>query len=200
MASEALTQLTPFIVLAGVLVMGLLVYERTGLRLGGILVLPLLLFYTLADWRLLVCFAGGAVAATWIGMYIQSRTFLYGRRLMIIYLAAGLLSCGSLIVILLPGYPGVALTVLPGIFAYNVHREGRPVRSLTVFSGMFVAGYFIVVAAHAAHSLPNFGPTGPAAIFMPFALVDVPRATDLVLGLLAMLMQTLNDLLGGGSE
>ncbi len=102
---------------------GIVIYERTGWRLGGVLVAPLLAIYTVADPWLLVVFAGAAIVSLLGAGLARRRWFLYGRRIMAFHILLGLGASLALLHLLPVHYSGIALPVLPGIFAYNVHRE-----------------------------------------------------------------------------
>jgi hypothetical protein len=120
--------------LAVFLVFGLIVHERTGLRLGGVLVLPLLLLYSLLDLTALAVFALAAIVALAVGHVLYRRTFLYGRRLLYVFLLAGI---GATIVAraFIDTELGVfVLAILPGLFAYNLHREGNLLKGATAFA------------------------------------------------------------------
>jgi hypothetical protein len=129
------------------LVLGLVAYERFGMRLGGVLVLPLLTAYTLFEPRLVPVFVGAAAIAYFAGKLVQRNTLVYGRRLLYTYIGLGLLASSALIYLTGIGVAGIALAVLPGIFAFNVHREGKPMRSVGQFAFLYVP---TVLLAHVA--------------------------------------------------
>lgn len=139
--------LLAYIVLGTSLLVGLLVYERHDLRLGGVLVLPLLVVYALFSPRILPLFFGAALLTYAAGEGIRSRTLLYGRRLLYAYLLVGLVTSAVLIHSLLTSYHGVAFAVLPGIFAFNMHREPRPARAMGSFAAILVPVFLIVHVA-----------------------------------------------------
>lgn len=116
------------------LLVGLLAYERWGLRLGGVLVLPLLTLYILGDPRFAAVFAFSAATTYAVGELIHRRTLIYGRRIFSVFLISSCLAtaCGSF-VLRIPLH-GVVLPIMPGLFSFNLHREGQPVRGVVIFS------------------------------------------------------------------
>ena len=119
--------------LAAFLVFGLILYEKTGLRLGGVLVLPLLLVYALFDLNVVAVFALASAASLLIGQLIHTQALLYGRRLLYVFLIVGI---GATLVA--KSFIGMAIgsfiiALLPGLFAYNLHREGRYVEGTSAF-------------------------------------------------------------------
>jgi hypothetical protein len=135
------------LVLAACLAIGLLIYERYGLRLGGVLVLPLVTAYALFDPRILLGFFLGSVATYGLGELVVRRTLIYGRRLLYVYIVGGLFLTASALHLLGVEVAGMALVVLPGIFAFNLHREGAPTRRLATFAAILAPLYLV---AHVA--------------------------------------------------
>lgn len=113
----------PYAALVLSLLVGLWFYERRNWRLGGVIVLPLLVYYSLQDLMLLVIFIIATAGALLSGMVLRRRTLIYGRRLLYAYLISGIIVGGTASLLIGPSYDGVIITVLPGIFAYNLHRE-----------------------------------------------------------------------------
>jgi hypothetical protein len=122
-----------WMLLAVFLVVGLVVHERTGSRLGGVLVLPLLLVYALIDLSVLVVFAVGAIFALLVGGYFYSQRLYYGRRLLYVFLLSGLASSFALVPLIEPNVGTIVMALLPGLFAYNLHREGRFLEGVSTF-------------------------------------------------------------------
>ena len=114
-------------------VAGLVAYERFGTRLGGVLVLPYLGVYALGSPSVLFLFAIATVVTFAVGEVIHRNALLYGRRMLIAYVLVSLVA--SLIANALVGVSltGVFLPILPGLMAYNLHREGRALWDTTVF-------------------------------------------------------------------
>jgi hypothetical protein len=119
--------------LAVFLLVGLFVHERTGLRLGGAIVLPLLLVYTLFDLNVLVIFAFASLLAFLIGTVVHNRTLVYGRRMFILFLVLGVLATAIARLFIPTDVGGFALAVVPGVFAFNLHREGHYLRAASTF-------------------------------------------------------------------
>ncbi|SDR31973.1 poly-gamma-glutamate biosynthesis protein PgsC/CapC [Natronobacterium texcoconense] len=122
------------IVAATLTVLGLLIgigiVQQYGLRLSGVLVVPLFAVYALYDFVAIPAFALGIVAAYGGLMVLQRRTFLFGRQLLLasmgISMAVPLGVFGGLT---LAGVPGLTLSeftfigsILPGVAAYNYHQ------------------------------------------------------------------------------
>ncbi|MFP5224318.1 MAG: poly-gamma-glutamate biosynthesis protein PgsC/CapC, partial [Actinomycetota bacterium] len=121
------------------LVVGLWIYERFGSRLGGVLVLPFVVVYALIDLLTLVVFAVGAVASFAGGEALYRTTLLYGRRLLVAFLLISLASSLVVSTFLETSIGGIFLPIVPGLFAYNIHREGRPVWGAAMFLAVLVA-------------------------------------------------------------
>jgi hypothetical protein len=173
------------LVLAACLGLGLLIYERYGLRLGGVLVLPLVTAYALFDPRILLGFFLGSMATYGLGELVVRRTLIYGRRLLYVYILGGLFLTAAALHVLGVEMTGIALVVLPGIFAFNLHREGAPVRRLTTFASILAPIYLVahlalypvgfegglfqvfpgfeLIVADVVHFLPRLDPIGTAS-------------------------------------
>jgi len=130
--------------LAAFLVLGLVLYERTGRRLGGVLVLPLLLVYAIFDIDILVVFALSAALALAVGQFIHSQALVYGRRLLYVFLLVGIVATFLARQYVDISMGGFILALLPGLFAYNLHREGRYVEGTAAFALWF--GILLTVA------------------------------------------------------
>lgn len=133
------------------ILLGLLVYERRGLRLGGVLVLPLLVSYALLDLAVLPVFGMAAAVAYGTGEAVHRRTLLYGRRVFVVFLLLGVVSMVAAEFLLGLHQGGLLMALLPGLFAFNLHREGTPARS----SGLFLVwlGVFVLLGAGALLAL-----------------------------------------------
>lgn len=131
--------LTLWVLLGAFLLVGLYVYERKGRRLGGVLVLPLLIIYALVDLVAIVVFGLAAVVALIAGHVAYDRTLLYGRRLLVVFLIIGLAATAVIALALPLGAHAFMFALLPGLFAYNLHREGDQVEAATSFM-LWLAG------------------------------------------------------------
>lgn len=137
------TDLAPYLLFAAFLVVGLLAYERRGLRLGGVVVLPLLLVYALFDLQALAVFTLATVLVLLLGHWLHHRTLVYGRRLFILYLLLSVAATALVKVFIGTTFGPFTIAILPGLFAYNLHREGDYARGLTAFS-LWLAGLLMV--------------------------------------------------------
>lgn len=141
----------PLALLALFLGVGLFCYDRWGIRLGGVLVLPLLLAYVIVDPNALWVFAFASTVSFAGGHVAYERTFVYGRRLLYLFLLLGITATlVALLWIPLRGETAM-MALLPGLFAYNLHREGRYSAGLAAFLLWFAillsacaAGYWII--------------------------------------------------------
>lgn len=120
------------------LLAGLAATQLRGLRLGGVVVVPLSAVYTLYRFETLPLLVASVAAAYLALSILERRTLLYGRPLFVAALAAGALAA-ALSVALARRLAGPAVasptvafvgSVLPGIAAYNFHRLD-PDRRLT---------------------------------------------------------------------
>lgn len=119
-----------YVVLASVLLVGLFLYERYGWRLGGVMVLPLVAAYGLLEPWILPVFVATTILAYLAGEAVRRRTLIYGRRMLYVHILAGLLAAGVLLEVLGADGVGVVLAVLPGITAFNLHRQPSATRSM----------------------------------------------------------------------
>lgn len=184
--------LYPYIAMALFLLLGLVIYERTGLRLGGVVVLPLLLVYALVDLNAVWMFGAVSAAAFAVGHVLHERTLLYGRRLFIVFLVVGL-ACSALAMAALgtPAAP-LMLALLPGIFAFNLHREGNYTRGTSAF--MLWLGLILGAVSFVSWTLDNLAGTVPALV------IELrPASVTLHGGLALAAAATLEDA-GGAAE
>jgi hypothetical protein len=133
--------------LAAFLLLGLFLYERTGMRLGGVLVLPLLLVYAIFDVNIVAVFAVASAFTLVVGQIVHSQTFLYGRRLLYAFILIGMAATVAALHYVTVAVAGVILALLPGIFAYNLHREGRYLEGASAFAMWFGIMLMAAVAA-----------------------------------------------------
>jgi hypothetical protein len=167
--------ITAWLMLAVFLMAGLFIYERTGLRLGGVLVLPLLLVYALFDFNILIVFGISALVTLWIGTAVFRRSLLYGRRLLYVFLVVGILATLGARLFIQTEMEGFVLAILPGLFAYNLHREGDYVAGASAFLFWFgilmmaaIAGFWVLTSdgsvARAFQGMVPGGVVGTAAV------------------------------------
>ena len=137
-------------VLFGVYVVaGLLAYEQWGVRMGGVLAMPYLVVYALSDLTVLLLFALATVTAYVAGEAVHRRTLIYGRRMLVAFLLVSLMASFAFNAVLDVSISGVFLPILPGLFAYNLHREGRPAWHSGVFTAAVLAGLVFAFAVRA---------------------------------------------------
>jgi hypothetical protein len=122
------------------------VRSRYGLRLGGVIVVPVVVFAAFRNqWMLGLWVASAAVS--YVGVWaVHRRTLLYGRVLLSLAVVFGLVTTASL-VSSVPTRHGLLpffVAILGGVTAYNVHVVPPRERPETV---ALVAGAFVVVAA-----------------------------------------------------
>lgn len=183
-----------FGLLALFIVLGLLVYERRGLRLGGVLVLPLLVVYALNDLSALPVFAIAAAVTFAGGEVTHHQTLFYGRRIFVVYLLLGIAATFIAGVALGVQQDSLLMAVLPGLFAFNLHREGRPLRGSALFLAWL--GLFILMGAAvllaAGVETPGVRVLGPPLVAAALAIVQAPLAVlDVVLGPAPLLAESL---------
>jgi len=144
----------PRAAVVGLFVVGLLLNEgiqmRYGLRLAGLITLPLIATFALQNARLLALYvAGTAVAIVFIRL-VHGATFLYGRSLLGGTCIMGVL-LATLATPLLPDATGLRpliVGLLAGVTAYNSHvlAPGERVQSIALNGGVFV-GLFALADA-----------------------------------------------------
>lgn len=128
------------------LVLSELVRDRWGLRLAGVIVVPLLVLFSLRNAWLLGLFVATAVIA-YLGIRIVHWwTLLYGRVLLSMGIIFGMLTAASLV----PGFPApygmlpFFTGILGGVTAYNVHvvppAERQPTIAVTVGTYVVLLG------------------------------------------------------------
>ena len=106
-------------------ILGYIFYELFNYRAGGVLVIPLMVIYTIEYPLMLVFILLTTLFSFLIVHLIHSKILIYGRRVLYLSLLIGVFTNLALELILklnvieLSWYP----LVLPGLFAYNLHRE-----------------------------------------------------------------------------
>ncbi|WP_158206060.1 poly-gamma-glutamate biosynthesis protein PgsC/CapC [Halomarina oriensis] len=171
------------------LLMGIVVTQARGLRMSGVLVVPLFAVYSLYD---LYAFPLAVVstAAAYLGLaLLKRRTMLYGRVLLLSAIAIGAvvpivgLAALSVLTGTDPVYAHLVFlgSVLPGVAAYNYHRLDRDRRiedvgaSLSAFVGLFVLGATVLNPTVAA----TLGRLTPTVLFASSADVATLRGAAL---------------------
>lgn len=171
------------------LVLGIAVVERTGLRMAGVIVVPLLAVYSLYTIAALPIFVL-SVAVAYLGVGLMRRyTLIYGRQLLLASLAVGAivpLASTSLFdqwtVFGSAAEAAFVGTIIPGIAAYNVFKLDPEDRlrdialSAGVLGGLLVFGAAIVNPTFAT----SFQPNVTSILFTPSS--DVAQFNDAVRG------------------
>lgn len=177
------------VMIVGLLV-GIGVVQAYGLRLSGVLVVPMYAVYALYDVLALPAFVIG-VAAAYVGLAVlQRRTLLFGRQLllagmilsMVVPLAVfgGLLALGVLEVSLTTAT--FAGSILPGVAAYNYHQLDSDRRledvaaSVGTLIGLIALGGSLVNLTMA----PRLGRLTPPVLYGPNS--DIAAARNAVIG------------------
>lgn len=201
--------LTLWIALGTFLLIGMAVYERTGHRLGGIIVLPLLLVYTLEATEALFIFAAAAAAAFAVGTIVHRGTLIYGRRILVVFLLAGMAAAAPLVIASPAMGTSPMFALLPGLFAYNVHREGDYARSTSAFM-LWFAGLLtvtiVLTALAGSRSIttgsgsdpfgPLYGLASPALDHLSQALAPIAGQLEIVGRSLQNALAPVVDMLG----
>lgn len=161
-----MSQLAQYTLLVGYVLIGLWAYERWGVRLGGVLALPLIAVYGLmVPWAVEI-FAFAALVSFGVGEVLHRRTLMYGRRLFAIHIVASVVASFAFVQVVDVPLNGFLLPVLPGVFAFNLHREGRPVQGVVVFVGaligLMLAGVAVESLLQVDPAVASTGPTPPA--------------------------------------
>ncbi len=154
------------------LLAGLVAYERWGERLGGVLAFPYLVVYSLRDVAVLLLFGLAATVTYCGGEVIHRATLIYGRRMLVAYLALSLMASFAFNALINVSVSGVFLPILPGLFAYNLHREGRPIWRTALFVGALVVTLLVTFAL-----LAIFGASPASGNVAPFAERPVAHRT-----------------------
>lgn len=122
--------------------------SRWGVRIGGLIVLPLLVLFAFRNAWLLPVFLLAATLAYLGIQLLHSWTLIYGRALLSVGVIFGLLTVVSVVPALafgnglLPFFTGI----LGGVGAYNLHVISPPERRP---SALVTAGVFVILAASA---------------------------------------------------
>lgn len=135
------------------LLVGVAVVQRWGLRLSGVMVVPLLAIYGLYNYATIPVFILSTIAAYVSLHFIKQRTLLYGRGLLLASILTGALVPLLTLVFVAYAYGVLFITevefvgtILPGIAAYNFHqlslerRLDDAILSLGVLTGLLILG------------------------------------------------------------
>lgn len=175
---------------------GIALVESTGLRMGGVIVVPLLALYTLHTVATLPLFLlSVGVAIVGVGE-LHDRTLIHGRALLLSSLVIGavvpLLATAVFNVVGVPAVSEIAFvsTILPGLAAYNYHQlDPQDQRRDLLLSGGVLAALCavgaVLVSPTVANHLPNsltavlFSPGSDIAALRGATTGTVPETTVL---------------------
>jgi len=166
----------PRAAVVGLFVFGLLINEgirkRYGLRLAGIIAVPLMAVFTLQDVRLLALYIAATAVGTVFVWLVHGTTFVYGRSL----LGGTCTVCVVVAVLAVPllsgeiGLRPLIIGLLAGVTTYNGHvlAPSERVRSVALNIGTFVGLFALVDTVAFALNRPFFFP--PTVIDVAFGL------------------------------
>ena len=105
--------------------LGYLFYELFKIRAGGVMAIPLLVIYTMYNLNLFFLVLVLAFFIFLVLEFIFKKTAIYGRRLLYISFGLSVLITSLAIALFITGATPVVvyLTLIPGLIAYNFHRE-----------------------------------------------------------------------------
>lgn len=153
-----------------------LLRSRYGLRIGGVIIIPLIVLIVFRNVWMLPLFVGTVVLA-YVGVQLAHWwTLLYGRVLLALGVIVGLLATISAVTVipvqhgLLPFFVGI----LAGVAGYNLHVVPSAERRANVF--VTVAVFVIVVGAARLFIIP------PSSGFLQYV-----SSTDVALGIIVCL-------------
>lgn len=148
-------QVVPAWLTAALLLVDVALYElvraRYDLRLAGVILIPLVAVFGVRYGGAPVVYALGATAAFFVVSLVHWVTLLYGRNLLAVGLATGVLYALVLGVLVPANAPGIMLFFIglfTGVGAYNLHRtapDDRPA-NIRLSAGLFVVFYGVLLA------------------------------------------------------
>lgn len=97
--------------------------ELFKIRAGGVVAIPLLVIYTMYNVKLFFLVLLLAALIFFVLEYLFRKTALYGRRLLYISFGLSIITTSVAIALLKEPISVVFLTMVPGLMAYNFHRE-----------------------------------------------------------------------------
>jgi hypothetical protein len=101
-------------------------YTKYKFRAGGVVVIPLLAIYTVKYPLMAVALIGLSMITLLIIEILYSKFVVYGRRLLYMSLTAGIILT-LIIMPMLDSALGWYSVVVPGLLAYNFHRENHSI-------------------------------------------------------------------------
>ncbi|GAA3880433.1 hypothetical protein GCM10022627_36800 [Haloarcula argentinensis] len=170
------------------LVLGIAAAQLAGLRLGGVIVVPLVSVYFLQSFATLPVFIASVAAAYFSVRIIKNRLLVYGRPLFVLSVIIGAI-VPVLVFKILSDAAGIGVglsqigfigSVLPGIAAYNYHRIDADKRVLDMVWSLAIVLFLSVVGI----GLVIFVGLSPLAGALPPVLLsptsDIANAFGLV--------------------
>jgi len=115
-----------------------LIYHYKKFRMGGVLVIPLLAIYTIKYPLMLLIVSFFSIIIFFMLKILMERFIIYGRRLLYLALFMGVILM-SIAFIWLNSFTWYSV-LLPGLIAYNYHREsysGVKISKAVLFNGLF---------------------------------------------------------------
>lgn len=158
------------LMLAG-LFAGIAAVQFWGLRMAGVITVPILAIYGLYDFPTLPVFVLSVLVAYLVVAYAKTRSFIYGRQMLLLAIVTGALV--PVVAVVLAEYRyGFGLisevefvgTILPGIAAYNFHQLSAEKRtddallSLGVLTGLTLLGVALLRPAAAVQTATGLPP------------------------------------------
>ena len=104
-------------------VVGFLFYHKFKTSMGGVLVTPFVVLYTLDDPTLFIVFVFAFLGCIFAVEFGKNYFLLYGRRLFYLSITASLVISALLFIIMNPEFSTVFFSITAGIIAYNAHKE-----------------------------------------------------------------------------
>jgi|SRR3989344_3607031 len=114
---------TAYIILFVGFILGYLLYELFKVRAGGVVAIPLLVIYTIYNLKIFFLILLLALLLFLLLELIFKKTAIYGRRLLYISFGLSIIISSIAIWLMKEPSPVVFLTLIPGLMAYNFHRE-----------------------------------------------------------------------------
>lgn len=150
---------------------GIAAVQFWGLRMAGVITVPILAIYGLYNYPTLPVFLLSVLAAYLVVAYAKTRSFIYGRQMLLLAIVTGALV--PVVTVVLAEYRyGIGFisevefvgTILPGIAAYNFHqlstekRTNDALLSLGVLTGLILLGVALLRPAAAVQTATGLPP------------------------------------------
>lgn len=146
-------------------------YARWGVRMTGMIAIPLVALFTVQHPVILPLYVAGVAVVFGVASAVAHLTLIYGRVLLSMAIGVGIVLAGvaALVLPYVPGFVLLFLGILGGIGGYNVHRVPPTERRATVSlsaAGMacFAVGFSAVVSDPALELGPLVAIAGVLAV------------------------------------